>query len=69
MDEHDWLAKRIETYRAHLRAVAYRMLRSVSEAGDAFLAASRDGDFDALLAVLDQTSCCAPIPQRCRKAR
>ena len=35
MDEHDWLAERFEAHRAHLRAVAYRMLGSLSEADDA----------------------------------
>ena len=35
MDEHDWLAERFETHRSHLRAVAYRMLGSPSEADDA----------------------------------
>jgi RNA polymerase sigma factor (sigma-70 family) len=35
MDEHDWLAKRFEENRPHLRAVAYRMLGSLSEADDA----------------------------------
>src|ERR687893_971562 len=36
MDEHgDWLAQRFEENRAHLRAVAYRMLGSVSDADDA----------------------------------
>jgi RNA polymerase sigma factor (sigma-70 family) len=35
MDEHDWLAERFEAHRTHLRAVAYRMLGSVSEADDA----------------------------------
>lgn len=35
MDEHDWLAQRFETHRTHLRAVAYRMLGSLSEADDA----------------------------------
>src|ERR687889_649802 len=36
MDEHDdWLAQRFEEHRTHLRAVAYRMLGSVSEADDA----------------------------------
>jgi RNA polymerase sigma-70 factor (ECF subfamily) len=33
--EQDWLAEQFETHRAHLRAVAYRMLGSVSEADDA----------------------------------
>src|SRR3954452_3927626 len=35
MSEHDWLAERFEEHRRHLRAVAYRMLGSVSEADDA----------------------------------
>ena len=35
MDERDWLAERFETHRTHLRAVAYRMLGSLSEAEDA----------------------------------
>jgi RNA polymerase sigma-70 factor (ECF subfamily) len=36
MDEHDdWLAQRFEANPTHLRAVAYRMLGSLSEADDA----------------------------------
>src|ERR1700722_14056119 len=35
MDEADWLAARFEEQRAHLRAVAYRMLASLAEADDA----------------------------------
>ncbi len=35
MDEHDWLAEQFEAKRSHLRAVAYRMLGSLSEADDA----------------------------------
>jgi RNA polymerase sigma-70 factor (ECF subfamily) len=35
MDEHDWLAERFQENRTHLRAVAYRMLGSLSEADDA----------------------------------
>src|SRR5881296_3636463 len=35
MDTQDWLAERFEANRTHLRAVAYRMLGSLSEADDA----------------------------------
>ena len=35
MDGHDWLAQRFEENRTHLRAVAYRMVGSLSEADDA----------------------------------
>lgn len=35
IDEHNRLAEQFETHRAHLRAVAYRMLGSLSEADDA----------------------------------
>jgi RNA polymerase sigma-70 factor (ECF subfamily) len=35
MDESDWLAARFDENRRHLRAVAYRMLGSTSEADDA----------------------------------
>ena len=35
MDEHDFLAEQFEENRTHLRAVAYRMLGSLSEAEDA----------------------------------
>jgi RNA polymerase sigma-70 factor, ECF subfamily len=35
MDERDWLAERFEEQRSRLRAVAYRMLGSLSEADDA----------------------------------
>ena len=35
MTESEWLAERFEEHRTHLRAVAYRMLGSVSEADDA----------------------------------
>jgi len=35
MDTHDWLAERFEEHRTHLRAVAYRILGSTSDADDA----------------------------------
>ena len=35
MDQRDWLAERFEEHRRRLRAVAYRMLGSLSEADDA----------------------------------
>jgi RNA polymerase sigma factor (sigma-70 family) len=35
MDEQNWLAEKFEENRSHLRAVAYRMLGSASEADDA----------------------------------
>jgi RNA polymerase sigma factor (sigma-70 family) len=47
MDEREWLAERFEAKRTHLRAVAYRMLGSLSEADDAvqeaWLRLSRSG--------------------------
>jgi RNA polymerase sigma factor (sigma-70 family) len=35
MDDHEWLADHFEQHRSHLRAVAYRMLGSLTEAEDA----------------------------------
>src|ERR671913_1703506 len=35
MDEREWLTDQFEADRTHLRAVAYRMLGSISEADDA----------------------------------
>ena len=35
MDDRDWLAEQFEQHRGHLRAVAYKMLGSLSEADDA----------------------------------
>jgi RNA polymerase sigma-70 factor (ECF subfamily) len=35
VDEGDWLAERFEAHRTHLKAVAYQMLGSLSEADDA----------------------------------
>lgn len=50
MAEADWLAERFEERRGHLRAVAYRMLGSLSEADDAvqeaWLRVSRAGTQD-----------------------
>jgi RNA polymerase sigma factor (sigma-70 family) len=47
MNENEWLAERFEAHRAHLRAVAYRMLGSLTEADDAvqdtWLRLSRSG--------------------------
>jgi len=47
VDESEWLADRFEEHRAHLRAVAYRMLGSLAEADDAvqdtWLRLSRSG--------------------------
>jgi len=47
MDESEWLTDRFEEHRAHLRAVAYRMLGSLTEADDAvqdtWLRLSRSG--------------------------
>ena len=47
MDDEQWLADRFEENRGHLRAVAYRMLGSLTEADDAvqdtWLRLSRSG--------------------------
>ncbi len=42
MDEQEWLAGRFESNRAHLRAVAYRMLGSLDEADDAARSGASD---------------------------
>jgi RNA polymerase sigma factor (sigma-70 family) len=58
MDERDWLAERFEEHRPRLRAVAYRMLGSTSEADDAVqeawirLSRSNAGEIDNLQAWL-----------------
>src|SRR5215217_6915495 len=50
MDERDWLAQRFDENRAHLQAVAYRMLGSSNEVDDAlqeaWLRLARTGDKD-----------------------
>ena len=58
MTDQDWLAKRFESHRTHLRAVAYRMLGSLTEADDAVqeswirLSRSDTGDIENLRAWL-----------------
>jgi RNA polymerase sigma-70 factor (ECF subfamily) len=58
MDERDWLAERFQQHRPRLRAVAYRMLGSTSEAEDAVqetwirLSSSKAGEIDNLEAWL-----------------
>jgi RNA polymerase sigma factor (sigma-70 family) len=58
MDERDWLAQRFQEHRPRLRAVAYRMLGSTSEADDALqeawirLSRSKAGEIDNLQAWL-----------------
>jgi RNA polymerase sigma factor (sigma-70 family) len=58
MDERDWLAERFQEHRPRLRAVAYRMLGSTSEADDAVqeawirLSRSNVGEIDNLEAWL-----------------
>jgi RNA polymerase sigma factor (sigma-70 family) len=58
MDERDWLAQRFQEHRPHLRAVAYRMLGSTTEADDALqeawirLSRSNSGEIDNLEAWL-----------------
>jgi RNA polymerase sigma factor (sigma-70 family) len=61
MDERDWLAERFQEHRPRLRAVAYRMLGSMSEADDAVqeawirLSRSNAGEIDNLEAWLVTT--------------
>ena len=58
MDEHDWLAERFQQHRPRLRAVAYRVLGTASEADDAVqeawirLSRSNTGEIDNLEAWL-----------------
>jgi RNA polymerase sigma factor (sigma-70 family) len=58
MDERDWLAERFQEHRPRLRAVAYRILGSTSEADDAVqeawirLSRSNTGEIDNLEAWL-----------------
>src|SRR5215216_2668376 len=54
MDEREWLAQRFQEHRPRLRALAYRMLGSTSEADDALqeawirLSRSNEGEIDNL---------------------
>src|SRR5579859_562298 len=51
MDEREWLAERFQQHSGHLRAVAYRLLGSVSEADDALQEAwlrIRDHDAESI---------------------
>jgi RNA polymerase sigma factor (sigma-70 family) len=58
MDEREWLAQRFQEHRPRLRALAYRMLGSTSEADDALqeawirLSRSNEGEIDNLQAWL-----------------
>jgi RNA polymerase sigma factor (sigma-70 family) len=58
MDDRDWLARRFQEHQPHLRAVAYRMLGSTSEAEDALqeawirLSRSNSGEIDNIEAWL-----------------
>jgi DNA-directed RNA polymerase specialized sigma24 family protein len=99
VEDRDWLAGRFEAHRGHLRAVAYRLLGSASEADDAVqeawlrlaragagdadnlggwlttvvarvcldMAASRGGDFEALVALLDPDVVLRADPERLRQ--
>jgi hypothetical protein len=58
MDDQEWLAERFEEHRPHLRAVAYRMLGSLTEAASGRWSTPSwprpaRGDLEALVAVLD----------------
>jgi hypothetical protein len=58
MDDQEWLADRFEEHRPHLRAVAYRMLGSLTEAASGRWSTPSwprpaRGDLEALVAVLD----------------
>src|ERR671910_1515993 len=54
MDEREWLAQRFQEHRPRMRALAYRMLSSISEADDALqeawirLSRSNEGEIDNL---------------------
>lgn len=74
MAEREWLAERFEEHGSRLRAVAYRMLGSLSEADDAIqkawlrLSRSDAGDVENLGAWLTTRSLAAASPVRRRLA-
>jgi RNA polymerase sigma factor (sigma-70 family) len=76
MDQNEWLADRFEEHRAHLRAVAYRMLGSLTEADDAvqdtWLRLSRAGaseveNFGAWLTTIVSRVCLNMLRSRNRR--
>src|SRR6266511_2554776 len=76
MDEDQWLAERFEEHRVHLRAVAYRMLGSLTEADDAVqdtwlrLSRSGAGEVDNLggwLTTIVARVCTCPTPSSAQR--
>jgi RNA polymerase sigma-70 factor (ECF subfamily) len=82
VSEQDWLAQLFEEHRRRLRAVAYRMLGSISEADDAVqeawlrLSASEPGEIENLsgwLTTVVTTPCrrpgCGSVPPNPARSR